>query len=155
MPQLRTPLRLQDRAPAPPSTAERDWRQQAACGPATAELFFDQPGETTEQRYARILAAKAVCARCPVQATCREYAITSNEPYGVWGGLAEQERQRERRRRGLHRRQHPSPVQARLAAAYAAGRPDGQAWTPATLAAAARCSRTTASVFLRTQGARA
>ena len=40
-------------------------------------------------------------------------------------------------------------VQARLAAAYATGRPDGQPWTARTLAAAAGCGRTAAAAFLR------
>lgn len=36
--------------------------------------------------------AKAVCQVCPVQRQCRDYAITINEPYGIWGGLTESER---------------------------------------------------------------
>jgi hypothetical protein len=39
----------------------------------------------------------------------------------------------------------------RLAASYAAGRPDGAAWTARTLAAAAGCGRSTAAAFLRQQ----
>ena len=29
---------------------------------------------------------------CPVLEPCREYALTSEEIYGVWGGLGENER---------------------------------------------------------------
>jgi hypothetical protein len=42
-------------------------------------------------------------------------------------------------------------VRQRLAAAYAGGRPGGGAWTARTLAAAARCGRSTAAAFLRQQ----
>jgi len=42
-------------------------------------------------------------------------------------------------------------VRDRLQAAFARGRPDGQAWTSRTLAQAAGCGRTTAAGFLREQ----
>lgn len=38
--------------------------------------------------------AKAICAGCPVRATCRAYALTAREPYGIWGGLTARERTR-------------------------------------------------------------
>ena len=37
-------------------------------------------------------AAKEVCHRCPVMDLCREFALQTREPFGVWGGLAEAER---------------------------------------------------------------
>jgi hypothetical protein len=43
----------------------------------------------------------------------------------------------------------PAVGQARLAAAHAAGRPDGQPWTARTLAEATGCGKTTAATFLR------
>jgi WhiB family redox-sensing transcriptional regulator len=33
-----------------------------------------------------------MCRGCPVLIRCREYALAAQEPYGVWGGLGEQER---------------------------------------------------------------
>ena len=42
---------------------------------------------------ARDAAAKAVCASCPVLAQCRAHALEVREPYGVWGGLTEDERE--------------------------------------------------------------
>lgn len=49
--------------------------------------------------------AREVCARCPVRGVCLELALANREPYGVWGGLDERERQgllreRMRERRG-------------------------------------------------------
>jgi hypothetical protein len=45
----------------------------------------------------------------------------------------------------------PTPVEARLQAAYAQPRPDGQAWTARTLAEAAGCGRSSAASFLQRQ----
>jgi Protein of unknown function (DUF2637) len=45
----------------------------------------------------------------------------------------------------------PARVGARLQAAYAQPRPDGQAWTARTLAAAAGCGRSSAASFLQRQ----
>ena len=45
--------------------------------------------------------AKEVCQRCPVMDLCREFALQTREPFGVWGGLAEAERRIILERRGL------------------------------------------------------
>ncbi len=36
--------------------------------------------------------AKQVCRGCPVLEQCRRHALAVQEPYGVWGGLSEGER---------------------------------------------------------------
>lgn len=36
--------------------------------------------------------AKEVCKECPVIQKCLDYAISANEPEGVWGGLTVEER---------------------------------------------------------------
>jgi WhiB family redox-sensing transcriptional regulator len=33
-----------------------------------------------------------MCACCPVQRPCLDYAIRIREPHGIWGGLNEVER---------------------------------------------------------------
>ena len=38
--------------------------------------------------------ACGVCASCSVRVECADYAIRAREPYGVWGGLTEEERER-------------------------------------------------------------
>jgi WhiB family redox-sensing transcriptional regulator len=35
-----------------------------------------------------------VCARCPVIESCLKHALSVREPYGVWGGMSEEERAR-------------------------------------------------------------
>ena len=70
-----------------------EWQYQGNCREADPEIFFHPEGERGGTRRRRDEAAKAVCATCPVIAECREHALAVNEPYGVWGGLSEAERQ--------------------------------------------------------------
>jgi WhiB family redox-sensing transcriptional regulator len=43
--------------------------------------------------------AKAICAMCPVGEACLEWALSTRERDGVWGGATERERRRIIRRR--------------------------------------------------------
>lgn len=69
------------------------WQMHAACREVDDSLFFHPEGERGPRRRARDAAAKAICASCPVLLECREHALAVREPYGVWGGLTEDERQ--------------------------------------------------------------
>lgn len=64
-----------------------DWHLEAACRGMDIRLFF--PGKSQRGVSDR---AKRVCARCPVQAECLEWAVEMNEPGGVWGGTTERQR---------------------------------------------------------------
>lgn len=64
-----------------------DWTL-AACRDHPERMFPDSPAQT--------VAAKRVCAGCPVQATCLRRALEVREPWGVWGGLTVAERERHR-----------------------------------------------------------
>jgi WhiB family redox-sensing transcriptional regulator len=33
-----------------------------------------------------------MCLRCPVRRECADHALLTREPYGVWGGLTEDDR---------------------------------------------------------------
>jgi WhiB family redox-sensing transcriptional regulator len=44
------------------------------------------------QRDKQTAAAKAVCRRCPLTAACLRWSLNHREPYGVWGGMCEDER---------------------------------------------------------------
>jgi len=72
---------------------EWEWQLQGSCRGADAELFFHPWGERDPSRTRREVAAKAVCAVCPVLRQCRAYALETREPYGVWGGLSEHDRE--------------------------------------------------------------
>ncbi len=69
-----------------------DWQIAAQCR-GRDDLFFHPPGEREPLRGEREAAAKSVCARCPVRRECLAHALESAEPYGVWGGLSETERE--------------------------------------------------------------
>ncbi len=69
-----------------------DWQLHAACRGLDSEFFFHPDRERGEARAARERNAKQVCAACPVRTQCLEHALAVREPYGVWGGLAEDER---------------------------------------------------------------
>lgn len=76
-----------------PLVAAWDWQLCGACRGSDPELFFHPENERGRRRAVREGAAKAVCRTCPVLAACREHALAVQEPYGVWGGLSETERQ--------------------------------------------------------------
>jgi WhiB family redox-sensing transcriptional regulator len=68
----------------------------SACRDSEPSLFF--PVGTTGPALDDIAAAKAICAQCSVQEECLQYALESNQEAGVWGGYAEDERRRLRKR---------------------------------------------------------
>ena len=73
-----------------------DWRAKAACRDKDPELFF--PVGNTGAAYQQIEEAKAVCRTCKVIDACLKCALDTNQDYGVWGGLSEDERRALKRR---------------------------------------------------------
>jgi WhiB family redox-sensing transcriptional regulator len=78
-----------------------DWQLLGACRGNDPESFFHPEGERGSSRVQRDLAAKAVCATCPVLRQCADHALTVREPYGVWGGMSEDEREAIYQRRSV------------------------------------------------------
>ena len=76
----------------PPITDRWEWQLQAACRGLDSALFFPPDKERIRARTTRISRAKAVCARCPAIADCLDHALTAGEPFGIWGGRSEEER---------------------------------------------------------------
>ena len=72
------------------ANAEYGWRAEALCRDTDPELFF--PIGTTGAALVQIEQARAVCRQCPVQADCLEFALTTNQDSGIWGGTSEEER---------------------------------------------------------------
>ena len=70
-----------------------EWQLEGACREADPRLFFHPEGERGPARHKRDAAAVAVCAGCPVIQQCREHGLSVREPYGVWGGLTEEDRE--------------------------------------------------------------
>lgn len=70
-----------------------DWQLEGSCRRVGPEVFFHPEGERGTKRRTRAGAAKEVCLGCPVIEACRSHALAVREPYGVWGGLTEDERE--------------------------------------------------------------
>ena len=56
-----------------------------------SSVFF-HPEEREAVPSTRDERAKAICQDCPVLEECRDHALSTREPYGVWGGMSEEER---------------------------------------------------------------
>jgi WhiB family redox-sensing transcriptional regulator len=67
-----------------------DWRSDAACRDVDPEVFF--PVGTTGPALGQIAQAKAICSGCSVTGACLDWAMSSGQETGVWGGLSEDER---------------------------------------------------------------
>ncbi|MEO8815589.1 MAG: WhiB family transcriptional regulator [Mycobacterium sp.] len=74
-----------------------DWQLRGACRGIDSSVFFPPDGERGRARAQRERNAQEWCRNCPVIAKCREHALTVGEPYGIWGGMSEAERQTARR----------------------------------------------------------
>lgn len=80
----------------PATSSETDWRQRASCREIPdPDVFF--PIGTTGPALDQIEQAKAICQPCPVRKDCLEWALTTHQESGVWGGLSEDERKRGQR----------------------------------------------------------
>jgi WhiB family transcriptional regulator, redox-sensing transcriptional regulator len=77
-----------------PDDAQWFWQDHGSCREVDPLLFFHPQNERGSSRIRRDRAAKLVCAACPVRMECADYAVRAREPYGVWGGLSEEDRER-------------------------------------------------------------
>lgn len=75
-----------------------EWMQQAACTGLT-DLFYaeESDGDTT----AVVAEAKNICNNyCPVKKECLDFAMATNEQFGVWGGTSPKDRRKLRKLTG-------------------------------------------------------
>ena len=72
-----------------------EWRVLAHCRGLDPELFYPEP-------YVDPVDAKAVCRECRVRESCLEWALSTREKHGVWGGESEAGRRRILRRRSVN-----------------------------------------------------
>ena len=104
-----------------------EWQLRGSCRDVDPGLFFHLDGDRGASRRLREAAAKAVCAECPVLSECRAHALAVREPYGIWGGLSEDDREMlyggngrlrgigARRRRRMNERAHGGATTPRWA----------------------------------------
>ena len=76
------------------ANGDLSWQDGANCKGANADLFFPERGASTRT-------AKAICRECNVREECLEFAISTGEKFGIWGGMSERERRRVRRERQI------------------------------------------------------
>jgi len=77
------------------ANANYRWRDHAACRDTDPELFF--PVGTTGNALVQIELAKSVCRGCEARLDCLEFALSTNQDSGIWGGASEEERRKLRR----------------------------------------------------------
>ena len=75
----------------PPALA---WRVKGSCRGSDPLIFYPPSDEDDLAEP-----AKLICAACPVRKPCLEFALSTREKHGVWGGLTERERRRVLRQR--------------------------------------------------------
>jgi Transcription factor WhiB len=68
-----------------------EWQERALCAQTDPEAFFPEKGGSTRE-------AKRICSGCEVRDECLEYALANDERFGIWGGMSERERRKQRRR---------------------------------------------------------
>lgn len=70
------------------------WMEEALCAQVDPDMWFPPVGERGTE-------AKKICMRCPVREQCLDYALNASEnPYGIWGGVGQHNRNAMRRERG-------------------------------------------------------
>lgn len=66
---------------------DEPWIDLGECRNHPPEVFFPAPGGDERTGL-------AVCAQCPVQNPCLDYALRANERWGIWGGMTQRARRR-------------------------------------------------------------
>lgn len=67
-----------------------EWMDDALCAQTDPEAFFPEKGGSTRE-------AKSVCMSCEVRLQCLDYALGTDQRFGIWGGLSERERRKVKR----------------------------------------------------------
>jgi WhiB family redox-sensing transcriptional regulator len=81
---------------------EQTWEDIGRCiTNPEINMFPDRPVE--------VEIAKRFCVPCPARDDCLEFALTTRQNFGVWGGMSEDERRLELRRRTQNARYELSP----------------------------------------------
>jgi len=70
----------------------------AACRDSDPDVFF--PDDEAPTYEVLVDVARDICSRCHVLDLCRAHGIEYEE-FGIWGGMTEQERRKERKRNDI------------------------------------------------------
>lgn len=80
-----------------------NWQQDGLCRTQGQDLFFYDDMERGPEKDMKIEAAVAICNQCPVAKQCLDFAMSTDQNYGVWGGQTEEARAK------LKKRKHYNP----------------------------------------------
>lgn len=75
------------------TTDDVAWQDLGSCRGMDSAVFFHPDGERGRARADRLRRAKRICQTCRVQNKCLAFALVTEQPFGIWGGMSEQERQ--------------------------------------------------------------
>lgn len=81
----RFPARIQTDAAELLNPYRPAWHDDSLCSQTDPEAFYPEKGGSTKE-------AKRICAACPAQQMCLEWALANRERFGIWGGKSERER---------------------------------------------------------------
>jgi WhiB family redox-sensing transcriptional regulator len=76
------------------------WSDDAACKVSVHPSSWWYPEKDWSHLHPYVKAALAVCKECPVRQKWLGYSLVK-EPYGIWGGMTEQQRETYRRHNNL------------------------------------------------------
>lgn len=80
------------------------WREQGACFNTDSSAFIPSSIALEDTRVlVSYQTALRVCSKCPVITDCLEYAMTTRQSFGVWGGMTPRQRQTLRKARSRKR----------------------------------------------------
>lgn len=77
-----------------PAVSRAPWMERGACVGRPVNQFVVDGYTPNVHDRAKIRAAKAICADCPVQRECLKYGYDTNDTKGILGGLTPDERKR-------------------------------------------------------------
>jgi hypothetical protein len=84
--------------PTPVHISVPDWTKDARCTEVDFEIFHPEKGGSNT-------AAKKVCFSCEARTSCLEWALDTNEHFGILGGKTERERRKIKRDRAAAAKQ--------------------------------------------------
>ena len=65
------------------------WWERGMCYQRGTAFFFPEGDRDRQKELVNI--AKAMCEACEVAQECLDYALATDEEFGIWGGHTEQE----------------------------------------------------------------
>ena len=68
-----------------------EWKTRGICAQTDPESFFPEKGGPTRTAK-RICNGSENTPPCPVRRKCLDYALSTGQRYGIWGGMSERER---------------------------------------------------------------